>query len=534
MAIQTTAPAQPEAGPANPNHARRWLVLCIVALAQLTVVLDGTIVTIALPQAQEDLGISDVDRQWAITAYALAFGALLLLGGRIADYWGRKRSFMVGMAGFAVASGIGGLAQNGIELFAARAGQGVFAALLAPAALAIVTTTFVEEKERAKAFAVFGAISGGGAAIGLLLGGILTEYLTWRWCLLVNVPVAVLAIAAAAAVMRESRAHGDTSYDLPGAVLITLGLGSLVYGFAQAEHGWTTASTLGFIIAGLVLLAVFVAVEARSANPILPLAIPLHRDRGAAYIGSALVGAALLGGMLYLTIYTQLVLGFSPVVSGLSFLPMTVAIVIAAGVSSQLGTRIGPKPLMAAGPVIAAAGLLWTTQLDIHSSYVTGVLPGLLLFGFGLGLLMVQMQNVALVGVADHDAGAASALANATVQIGGALGTALFTTIYVAAKDAFRAANPMPTPPAGFPTGMIPTDLATAKPPSAAQLSMLPESFRDFLDQLKDYFFSTEVSGYVHTFAWAAVLVALICPVVLVLVRAKRSDVPAEGPVHLG
>lgn len=306
---------------ANPNYERRWLVLCIVAITQLTIVLDATIVNIALPQAQEDLGISDSSRAWVITAYALAFGALLLLGGRIADYWGRKRSFLVGMAGFAIASAIGGLAQEGYQLFIARAGQGVFAALLAPAALAILTTTFTDEKERAKAFGVFGAIAGGGAAVGLLLGGVLTEYANWRWCLLVNVPVAIFAAAAAIPLVKESKAEGDTRYDVPGAILVALGLGSLVYGFTEAEDGWSNVSTLSFIALGIVLLAAFVVVESRSANPLLPLGVLLDRDRGSAYLGSAIIGAALLGGTLYLTFYFQIVLGFSPVVAGVASSP---------------------------------------------------------------------------------------------------------------------------------------------------------------------------------------------------------------------
>ncbi|WFR73698.1 MFS transporter [Prescottella defluvii] len=430
----------------NPNHERRWLVLCIVALAQLTVVLDGTIVSIALPDAQKELGISNLDRQWVVTAYALAFGALLLLGGRIADFWGRKRSFMVGTAGFAVASAVGGFAQTGMQLFVARAGQGVFAALLAPAALAILTTTFVGEKERAKAFAVYGAISGGGAAIGLLLGGALTQYVDWRWCLLVNVPVALFAIAVTLPIVKETKAHGDTSYDLPGTVLVAIGLGSLVYGFTKAEHGWLETQTLLFIGIGLLALVVFVLVEKRTANPLLPLSVPWHRDRGAAFIGSALVGAALLGGTLYLTFYLQIVMGLSPVMSGVGSLPMACFIVLASTIAAQLTTRIGPKPLMVVGPILAATGLFLLTQIGVDSSYWTHVFPGLAMFGFGLGLLMVPMQNLALLGVPNHDAGAASALANATLQVGGALGTALFTTVYASAKDSFQADNPAPTP----------------------------------------------------------------------------------------
>lgn len=475
----------------NPNHDRRWLVLCIVALAQLTVVLDGTIVSIALPQAQAGLGISDGDRHWAVTAYALAFGALLLLGGRIADFWGRKRSFMVGMTGFAIASALGGIAQTGMQLFAARAGQGVFAALLAPAALAILTTTFTEATERAKAFAVYGAISGGGAAVGLLLGGLLTEYVDWRWCLLVNVPIAIFALAVTAPIVRETKAHGNTRYDIPGTVLVAVGLGGLVYGFAEAEkYGWGSAQTIGFVVVGILALAAFVVVEKRSSHPLLPLYIPWDRNRAPGLIGSVMVGAVLIGGTLYLTFYLQIVLGMSPFVSGVASLPLTLAITVAAGVAAQVSTRIGPKLPMAVGPVVAAAGLvLMLTRIDVDSSYWTVVLPALLVLGFGIGLMIAPMQNVALVGVRDHDAGAASALVNATMQIGGALGTALFTTIYVAAKSSYAEANPAAHP------------------------------------------FSVEISGYAHVFGWAAVLLVIICPIVLALVKAKKDDLPAEGAV---
>ncbi len=249
----------------------------------------------------------------------------------------------------------------------------------------MLTTTFIGEKERAKAFAVYGAISGGGAAIGLLLGGVLTQYVDWRWCLLVNIPIALIAIAAAVPIVKETKAHGDTSYDLPGAVLIALGLGSLVYGFTRAEHGWGQADTLLFIALGLVFLAIFVVVESRSKNPLLPLSVPWHRDRGAALIGSMLVGAALLGGTLYLTFYLQIVLGFSPVMAGVGSLPMAFFIVLASTIAAQLSTKIGPKPLMVAGPLVAAVGLLMLTQIEVHSSYWTHVFPGLAIFGFGLG-----------------------------------------------------------------------------------------------------------------------------------------------------
>jgi EmrB/QacA subfamily drug resistance transporter len=486
----------------NPNHERRWLVLVIVAATQLMIVLDATIVNIALPQAQADLGISDGNRTWVVTAYALAFGALLLLGGRISDYWGRRKSFLVGMTGFAVSSAVGGLAQESWQLFAARAGQGVFAALLAPAALAILTVTFVEPKERAKAFGVFGAIAGGGAAVGLLLGGVLTEYLSWRWCLLVNVPVAVVAVIAAASVIVESKAAGDTRYDIVGAVLVSMGLASLVYGFTRAETGWGSPATVAFIAAGSVLIIVFGFAERRATNPLLPLGVLFHRDRGPAFFGSLMVGSILVGATLFLTFYFQIVLQFSPVIAGLASLPITGGIFVTAGVASTLLPRVGPKPIMSIGPIISAIGLLLLVNIDVDTSYWTHVLPALVLVGLGLGLLIIPQQNVALIGVANHDAGAASALINATVQVGGALGAAIFTSIYTSAKQSYLIDTPAPEAPAG--AGM-------------------------------ERFFSAEVAGYHAVFTVAAVFIAVISPVVFFVVRAKKDDLPAgEVVVHAG
>lgn len=515
----------------NPNYERRWVVLWIVAITQLTIVLDATIVNIALPEAQADLDLSDGNRTWVVTAYALAFGALLLLGGRISDYWGRRRSFIVGMFGFAVASGFGGLAQESWQLLVARAGQGIFAALLAPAALAILTVTFTDPKERAKAFGVFGAIAGGGAAVGLLLGGILTEYVNWRWCLLVNVPVAVVAIAAAITVINESKAEGDTRYDLPGALLIAAGLGSLVYGFTRAEHGWATTSTIGFIAGGVVLIGAFGVVESRSDNPLLPLGVLFHRDRGPAFFGSAMAGAVLVGATLFLTFYFQIVLNYSPVIAGVASLPITGGIFITAGIASALMPRVGPKPLMSLGPLVSAMGLVLLTQIGVDSSYWTHVLPGLVLVGLGLGLLMIPQQNVALIGVADHDAGAASALVNATLQVGGALAAAVFTTVYTSWRTSYHDDNPAPTPPAGLPDNM----LGTQEAPSSEMLAGLPTPVRDFVVAVMDNTMEAEVAGYSAVFAVAALFIVAVAPVVFFLVRAKKDDLPVgETVIHAG
>jgi EmrB/QacA subfamily drug resistance transporter len=416
----------------------------VVAIAQLMVVLDVTIVNIALPHAQADLGISNANRQWVVTAYTLTFGGLLLLGGRIADYWGRKKAFMLGAVGFAVASALGGLAQNGETLFAARALQGAFGALLAPAGLALVTVMFTETRERAKAFAVYGAIAGGGAAIGLLLGGALTEWASWRWCLLVNIPVALIAIALALAFVPESKAHGNTKYDVPGAITATLGLASLVYGFTQAAEqgqGWDSGKTWGFIIAGVVLLGLFVFIESRAKNPLLPLRIVADRTRGGAFLSSALIGAALFGSFFFLTYYFQLVLGYTPMKAGLASLPVTAGVFVAAALASQLVPKVGPKPLMVLGAILAGGGMLLLTRIGVTSSFGTTILPGELILGLGMGFAFVPLTNLALIGVPHHDSGAASATLNATQQVGGSLGVALLNTFFTTAFTSYLASH---------------------------------------------------------------------------------------------
>ncbi|RZU76317.1 EmrB/QacA subfamily drug resistance transporter [Micromonospora kangleipakensis] len=489
-----TAPGAPDAV-APAAHPRRWLVLAVIAISQLMVVLDATIVNIALPQAQLSLGISDADRQWVVTAYTLTFGGLLLLGGRIADYWGRKRTFLVGMVGFALASAIGGLATTGGLLFAARALQGAFGALLAPASLALLTVLFTEAKERAKAFAVYGAIAGGGSAVGLVLGGVLTEYANWRWCLLVNIPIAAIALLAAIPLVPESRAHGDTRYDIPGAVVVTAGLVSLVYGFTKAaEDGWDAAATIGFIAAGLVLLAAFVLIELRSSHPLLPLRILLDRNRGGAYIASTLIGAGLFGAFLFLTFYFQVVLGYTPVEAGLASLPVTAGVLVAAGVASQLLPRLGAKPLMVAGAVLAAAAMLSLTQIDVDTSFVSHLLPAQVILGMGLGFTFVPLSSLALVGVPEHDAGAASATLNATQQVGGSLGTALLNTMYTSAVTAYLV-------------GRVPDPMTQVK---------------------------ALVHGYTVAFAWGAGLILLSGLATLLLIKVRKAHLATANAVHMG
>ncbi|MEV5839617.1 MFS transporter [Nocardia sp. NPDC052112] len=426
------------------SSSARWLALGVIALAQLMVVLDATIVTISLPFAQQDLEISDGNRQWMLTAYTLIFGGLLLLGGRLADYLGRRRVFIVGLVGFAGASAVAGLAQNGAELFAGRALQGAFAALLAPAALSLLSVTFTEAKERATAFGVFAGISAGGAALGLIAGGALTEYASWRWCLLVNTPIALLALLGALAfVVKDVPTPRAGGYDVPGAVTVTLGLIAIVYGFSRAaEDGWLAGSTLGLLVIGVALLIAFVAIERRSSNPLLPLHIPGEINRGGAFLAALLIPIAMFAMFLFLSYYFQITLGYSSLKAGVAFLPFPAGIAISAGVTSALLPKLGPRPLMVAGAVLGVLGLVWLAQLSYGDSYAAGVLPAQLLIALGMGPLFVGMQTVALHQVEEEDSGVASALLNAAQQVGGAVGTALLTTISVQTAKTFAQNNP--------------------------------------------------------------------------------------------
>ncbi|MBF4621434.1 MFS transporter [Clavibacter sp. VKM Ac-2542] len=430
--------SMPSRGTSNaPASPKRWWALVVLALTQLVVVLDGTIVNIALPQAQQELGLSDVERQWVVTAYALAFGALLLLGGRVADYWGRKRTFMVGMIGFGIASVIGGLAQNGTELIVARGLQGVFAALLAPAALALLTVTFPSGRERNTAFAVFGTVAGAGAAVGLVLGGVLTEFADWRWCLLVNVFFVIVGVIGGAVLVTESKAEGDNRYDMLGAVTVTLGLGSLVYGFTLAEHGWGQIDTIGFLALGAGLLALFVLIESRVAQPLLPLRVVTDPVRGGAFLIQAIVGSVLIGAMLYVAFHLQIVLGMDPLPAGLATLPMTLMIMLMAPVATKLLSSVGPRPMMIGGPLISAAGLAYLSRITVDGSYFVQVMPALIVLGVGMAFIFVPLQNLALTGVKPQDAGAASATLNSALQIGGSIGLSVFTALYASTVNRY-------------------------------------------------------------------------------------------------
>jgi EmrB/QacA subfamily drug resistance transporter len=421
------------------DHRRRWWILAVLGIAQLMVVLDATVVNIALPSAQKALHFSNDNRQWIITAYALAFGSLLVPGGRVGDLFGRKRTFVGGAIGFAVASAFGGAAQSFDVLVAARALQGGFAALLAPAALSLLTTTFTDPDERGKAFAVWGAIGGGAGALGLLLGGVLTQSLSWRWTMFVNLGFAVPAALGAFALLRSKSDAVRPRLDVPGTLTATGGLFALVYGLAHAQtHGWSASTTVGFLIAGVLLLATFVAIEAASEHPLLPLSIVLERNRGGSFLALGVLGAGMFGVFLFLTYYLQQTLGYSPLTTGLAFLPLTCALLITAGVAStRVLPRTGPRPLFAVGMALAAVGLALLAQLGVHASYATQVLPGLILVGGGLGLVFPPAINIATLGVNAADAGVASALVNTAPQVGGSIGTALLSTLAASATSSY-------------------------------------------------------------------------------------------------
>ncbi|MFJ9179641.1 MFS transporter [Streptomyces sp. NPDC102360] len=426
--------------PETAPDSRRWKALAFIALAQLMVVLDATIVNIALPAAQQDLGISDGNKQWVITAYALAFGGLLLFGGRIADLWGRKRTFVTGLIGFALASALGGAAGGEAMMFGARALQGLFGALLAPAALSLLAVMFTDAKERAKAFGIYGAIAGGGGAVGLILGGFLTEYLNWRWTFFVNIPFAIIAAAGAYFVIREPAGTRNRSpLDIPGVLLSTLGLVSLVYGFTRAEtNGWSDATTIGMFVAAAVLLITFVAVEARVKHPLLPLRVVADRNRGGVYASLGLAIIAMFGLFLFLTYYLQVVKGFSPVKTGFAFLPMIAGMITGSTqIGARLMTRVRPRLLMGPGFLVAALGMLLLTQLSVDTSYAGLILPAELLLGLGMGTAFMPAMSLATLGVEPRDAGVASAMVNTSQQVGGAIGTALLNTIAASATTAY-------------------------------------------------------------------------------------------------
>jgi len=466
----------------------RWKALVVIAIAQLMVVLDASIVNIALPSIQEDLGISDVNRQWVVTAYTLAFGGLLLLGGRIADFAGRKKMFLVGLIGFAAASALGGTSVNAEMLYAARALQGVFAAILAPAALSLISVTFTDSKERAKAFGVYGALSGGGAAIGLVLGGILTEYASWHWTLLVNVPIALVAYFLAVKFVTESKASGNTKYDVPGAITATLGLVSLVYGITKADSdGWSGTSTLTFLALAVIFLTAFLIIERKSSHPLLPISILLDRNRGGAFLASFFVGIGLFAMFLFLSYFFQAVLGYAPLKSGLLFLPFSLGVIISAGIASQLLPKFGPRYITFSGFLLMTTGMLLLLRLTPGSQYVADILPSISIMSLGAGLVFVPLSATALFGVGNHDAGIASAVLNTSQQIGGSIGVAFLNTIAASATTAYIVKNNLPGP--------------------------TPDAL---------------VNGFTTSFAWSALILIIAGLIWVTLVRMSKKEISAN------
>ena len=475
----------------NPHYKNRWRILAILGIAQLMVVLDATIVNIALPSAQQALHFSNDNRQWIVTAYALAFGSLLLIGGRISDLFGRKWTFILGLAGFAIASAIGGAAQNFTELVAARTFQGAFGALLAPAALSLLTTTFTDDGERNKAFGIYSAIAGSGASVGLLLGGVLTQYLSWRSAMYVNLVFATFAIAGGLALLHNQATANRPRLDWPGAVTVTGGLFALVYGFSHAETtSWTNPLTIGMLAGGVVLLALFAWIESRVANPLLPLRVVTDRNRGASFLSIGISGAAMFGVFLFLTYYLQQTRGYSPVATGLAFLPMTAVVMVSAVIgNTRLRARFGPRVLVVTGMLLGAGGMYYLTRLGLSSSYVTDILPALVAMGIGIGLVMSSSMSGATLGVEPQDAGVASATVSASQQVGGSIGTALLSTLATTAA-------------ASMLTGVRPT------PQLIAQAS---------------------IHGYTTAFAAAAVIFAVGAIVAALLFERGVTSPVAEG-----
>ena len=432
--------------PSAERDPRRWLILGVIALAQLMIVLDATIMNIALPSAQHALGFSLVDRQWVITAYALAFGSLLLLGGKLSDLLGRKVTFLIGLIGFAAASAVGGASVNFAMLITARACQGAFGALLAPSALSLLTVTFSNPDERGKAFGLYGAVAGTGGAIGLLLGGVLTEYMSWRWCLYVNLIFAGIAAAGAVTLLRRHARQSSPKLDWPGAALISAGMFCIVYGFSNAAlHGWHAPSTWGFLVAGAVLVVLFGWRQTRATQPLLPPRIVANRNRAGAYLTILIASAGMFGIFLFLTYFMQQTLHFTPVITGVAFLPMVGCLMtVSITTNIVLMPKLGPRPLASAGLLIAAVGLAVLTRITVHSTYAGDVLPSLLLIGVGLGLVFAPVFNSGTFGVGPRDAGVASATVNTGQQLGGSIGTSLLNTLFASAIAAYIAGHASP------------------------------------------------------------------------------------------
>ncbi|WP_433632338.1 MFS transporter [Nocardia sp. CA-120079] len=491
ISIDRGAPASGKEGTGlRGSHAVRWWALVVLGLAQLMVMLDATVVNIALPEAQRDLGFSDGSRQWVITGYALAFGSLLLLGGRLGDLLGRRTLFVIGLAGFGAASVLGGSASSFEILVAARVAQGLFAALLAPAALALLSVTFTEPSERAKAFGIFSALGGAGGAIGLLLGGMLTEWASWRWVMYVNVAFAVPALIGALLLLAKPVITTKPKLDIPGIVVVSAGLFAIVYGFAHVEStSWTNPVTLGSMIVGAVLLIVFVWLESKVAHPLLPLRVVLDRTRSGSFVAVFVIGMGMFSIFLFLTYYFAATLGYSPIKTGLAYLPMVTAVVVSSiTMPSLVLPKVGPKVVVSASFLVAAAGMALLTRLEVDSTYATHIMPGMILMGLGIGGAMTTAFQGATSGLHRDDTGVASALINTGQQIGGSISTALLTTVATSAT----------------------TDYLTSHKPSALAAAQ------------------AGVEGYTATLAWGSGFFVLGAVIAAFLIPNRALE-PSEG-----
>ena len=433
--------APPIAAPPNPHHERRWLALGVILIAQMMLLLDATIVNVALPSIQADLGFSDTSRGWVVTAYLLTFGSLLLFGGRLADAYGRKNVFIVGLVGFAIASAVGGASPNIETLIAARAVQGGFAAIMAPAALSLIMVIFTDLKELNKAFAIFGAVAGSSSAIGLMLGGVLTDYANWRWTLYVNVAFAVVGVVGALALLHNSTEPNKPKLSVPSTILGTAGVFGLVFGASKAgTDGWGAAITLTSLVAGGLLLIAFVAFQTIDRHPLVPLRVVADRNRGAGLLTLLLGQAGVFALFLFLTYYFQGVLGYSPIKTGLAFLPMMVTVAVVATLTQGvLVQRLTMRAIVAGGLTVGGAGAALLTQAGASSPYAAWVLPGLILAGAGIGSAIVSAVALAQMGVEPRDAGAAGALNNVSQQLGAALGIAVISTFVATANGHYLA-----------------------------------------------------------------------------------------------
>jgi EmrB/QacA subfamily drug resistance transporter len=421
----------------DPHYARRWLILGVILVAQVMILLDSTVINVALPSAQKDLGFSDATRQWVITAYVLAFGSLLPLGGRLSDIVGRKTMMLSGLVGFAIASAVGGAAQNIETLIVARTVQGVFAAALAPAALSLIVVTFKELQELNKAFAIFGAVAGGAGAIGLLLGGVLTSYASWRWCMYINIAFAVVALVGGLSLLHNSTETNKPRLSIPGTIVGSAALFGLVFGSAKAEtNGWGSGTTVGSLVGGALLLVGFVILQKYEKHPLIPLRVLADRNRGAAYLVQAFAYAGMFALFLFLTYYIQGVKGYSPVKTGFAFLPIPFAIGgTASFTQSHLLQRFSMRTIVSGGLIVAGGGAVLLAQAGADSNYAAWVLPGLIVMGIGLGSAAVVAMAIGQQGVEPRDAGTAGAMNNVSQQVGSALGVALLSTFAATATS---------------------------------------------------------------------------------------------------